>query len=166
VDIEDSRLIQEIREGKPQSLKILYEKYHRPVRAVALRYMGSDGADDVLQDVFLKVWQQPWRIDPKRGPLGPYLVRMARNHAIDELRRQGREVPVQEQGVDAYLQEFDELPESLNILNADEQHVILLTFYGDLTQQQIADQYGIALGTVKTRLRTGMDKLRRHYGLT
>ncbi|MBX6341873.1 MAG: sigma-70 family RNA polymerase sigma factor, partial [Thermomicrobiaceae bacterium] len=98
----DQELVAEVRRGSQHAMASLYDRYARSMYSLAL-YMLRDarGAEDVVQDVFLTFWQHPESYVSERGPLGPWLLRVTRNRAIDILRRRGREQHPDEERVAA-----------------------------------------------------------------
>jgi len=120
-----------------------------------------------VQQVFVTAWRQRYRYDPGRASLLSWLLGIARHKAIDRLRRLERErrVVVEDRGrvVDEAGRTADRLlvAEALSWLRPEQQLVLELAFYDDLTHQQIADKLGMPLGTVKSHARRGLQRLRR-----
>ncbi len=135
-------------------------------------------AEDVVQEVFLRVWRRPSAYDPGRGRFISWLMSVTRNRAIDEQRRRSRrmrsevsdEHPAREvpsgdrlddpQAAALYGEERRAVREALTRLPPEQRHAIELAYFGGLTQVEIAERTGDPLGTVKTRIRLGMRKLR------
>jgi RNA polymerase sigma-70 factor (ECF subfamily) len=138
-------------------------------------------AQDVVQDVFLRVWRHPERFDPARGDLGPYLRLLARSRAIDLLREaksrqraidrlegvvERREVPPEglpEATLDR-LQQADTLRAALRKLPPTQRRALVLAYWGGLSVDEVARQTGSPLGTAKGRIRLGLAKLRQECG--
>ena len=153
----------------PNAFEALYDEHHRLVYGVAARMLGDvSAAEDVTQAVFLKVWSSPELF--RGGNVAAWLVRMTRNRAIDVLRaraaRPQTELPASlpEEGtieesafanIDAAL-----VRRALSDLPAEQREPIELGFFGGITHEEIARRCGIPLGTVKTRIRMGLKKLR------
>ena len=155
-----------------------YDDHARGVFSVACRVLGdSTQAQDVVQDVFLGLWRDPDRFDERRGPLGHYLRMVARSRALDIWR----EAQVAGRANDRMriLAEGDEGPVDARPAMAAERHVgsvvvrralmrlpdsqreaIVLVYWGGLTAEEIAESSGTPLGTVKSRIRLGVLKLR------
>jgi RNA polymerase sigma-70 factor (ECF subfamily) len=171
--ISDSVLVSLIREQPAVGLAELYDRYGRVIFSVALRIVQDRGAaEEITQDVFLRCWRNIDRYHPKQGSLLAWLLAITHHRAIDELRsRRGkdlrREIP------DATIQlpisldpGFDdallrgEVHEALHLLPSAQRDVIELIFWGGLTRREVADRLNLPLGTVHTRLRLGMEKLR------
>jgi RNA polymerase sigma-70 factor (ECF subfamily) len=156
----------------------IYDAHHRGVFATALRIVRDEArAEDVVQDVFLKLWRKPDRFDPSRGDLGAYLRLMGRSRALDLYRESqaagrasdrlklavAREEPrVEEQPVEAVTraEEGGAVRAALHTLPAAQSEALVLAYWGGLTSEQIADHVGIPLGTAKSRLRLALRKMR------
>lgn len=128
---------------------------------------SNEDAEDLVQQVFVTAWRQRHRYDPGRASLLSWLLGIARHKAIDRLRRMERERRVVLEDpyrtVDEAGRTADRLlvTEALSWLRPEQQQVLELAFYDDLTHQQIADKLGVPLGTVKSHARRGLQRLRR-----
>jgi RNA polymerase sigma-70 factor (ECF subfamily) len=160
----------------------LYDRYSDLVYSVALRVVAdSQVAEDVMQDVFLRVWRRPEQFDLKRGKFVTWLLSVTRNRSIDVRRSQGRRLrreaaPAAVGEAEDVLPSTDErddpalatvladerraVRKALEVLPQEQKLAIQLAYFGGLTQQEIAHQLGQPLGTVKTRIRLGMQKMR------
>lgn len=140
--------------------------------AVAARWAGADGhsVDDVVQDTFLSLWSRPGRFDPERGNLDSFLGAIVRSRVIDirrsDVSRRRRESvvgageqPGVEDGVVATLAAV-RLRQALATLPAPERHAIELAYFGGRTYRQVAVEVGEPEGTVKSRIRAGLRRLR------
>jgi RNA polymerase sigma-70 factor, ECF subfamily len=169
--------VSQIAQGSQDALTELYDSTNRIVYGLALRILGdSPSAEEILFEVYLQVWRTAKNFDPNRGKVTSWLVSMTRSRAIDALRaRQARGANV--------IQSLDEIsdlqdrrsgPEghsvqrsreqvirkSLAELPADQRNAIELAYFSGLTHGEIAARTGLPLGTVKTRIRSGMVRLR------
>jgi RNA polymerase sigma-70 factor (ECF subfamily) len=164
--------------GDVAAFERVYDEHARGVFGVACRVLGNaTQAQDVVQDVFLGLWRDPSRFDARRGPIGHYLRMVARSRALDIWR----EAQVAGRANDRMrvLAEADEGPLEERPVAAAERHVryavvrralmrlpdvqreaIVLAYWGGLTAEQIAESSGTPLGTVKSRIRLGVLKLR------
>ena len=161
------------------ALETLYDRYSTFIFSVALRILSDRGpAEDIVQEVFLQLWRRPTSYDAAHGRFVPWLASVARNRSIDELRRRSRRMRIEEPGEDAVeaLASDDraadpereaELGEeraavraAMQALPPEQRRVLQLANFGGLTQAESARHTGSPLGTVKTRMRLGMQKLR------
>jgi len=174
----DVRLIQQVAGGDASALAAVYDLHAGTVYALALRILGEEGdAEDVVQEVFAQAWRQAGRYDAARGSVAAWLLIMTRTRAIDRLRsRQAR--PDRGQGVDdtaleryaspaadpvdemALEQDVVRVRRALGELPLLQRVAIELAFFEGLTQREIAERLEQPLGTVKTRIRLGLLKLR------
>jgi RNA polymerase sigma-70 factor (ECF subfamily) len=174
----DARLIQQVAGGDASALAAVYDLHAPIVYALALRILGDEGdAEDVVQEVFAQAWRQAGRYDAARGSVAAWLLIMTRTRAIDRLRsRQAR--PDRGPGVDdtaleryaspavdpvdemALEQDVVRVRRALGELPLLQRVAIELAFFEGLTQREIAERLEQPLGTVKTRIRLGLLKLR------
>lgn len=172
----DRQLMERARLGDETALGALYDQYGALVFALVVRIVGDRGiAEEVLQDVFLRCWTGADRYDAGRGAVPAWLFGVARNRAIDALRgRQhqarlreresldaeapGREPSHPDRGEEIALRQT--VGDALGTLAAAQREAIELAYYGGLTQVEIAERVGAPLGTVKTRMRDGLRRLR------
>ena len=164
------------------AFRLLYDRYADLVYSVAMRVLADTAAaQDVVQDVFLRFWRIPQSFDPERGRFMSWLLSVARNRAVDEVRARGRrrlhelapvegaDDPVDETAADpadlaVLSSERREIRSALHTLPNEQREVIELAYFGGLTQQEIATRLQTPLGTIKTRVRLGMRKLRFAIG--
>jgi RNA polymerase sigma-70 factor (ECF subfamily) len=173
----DSILLQGVMAGDSDALLALYKRYADLVYSMAWRVLQDVGlAEEVTQDVFLKLWQKSQRYDPGRGQFSHWLLSVTRFAAIDRLRREGRrpravelggEAPEAETALEQLLPTDHaawERGQHLRLLLAQlppqQRQAVELVFFGGLTHSELAEQLGLPLGTAKGRLRLGLEKLR------
>ena len=163
----------------PTTFSRVYDEHARGVYGAALRILGDAArAEDVTQDVFLRVWRNPSRFDARRGELGSYLRLMARSRAIDLFREgqaagrardrmqvvAGTEASVRADDRPSAIAERDEdravVREALGKLPENQREALVLAHWAGLTADEIARRSGVPLGTAKSRIRLGMAKLR------
>ncbi|MDR4494714.1 MAG: sigma-70 family RNA polymerase sigma factor [Nitrospirales bacterium] len=169
-------LIGRTAQGDEAALGTLYDKTGSHVYGLAIRILGDTTmAEEVTMDVFLQVWRQAEQFDQSRGNPMVWLAVLTRSRAIDRLRvgkkdREARE-PLQEVGEEPsperdpeqrsfYLEQCRIVQQALASLPAEQREVIELAYFGGWSQNEIAIQIGQPLGTVKTRMRLSMMKLR------
>src|SRR5687767_10299095 len=165
--------------SNPTTFARAYDDHGRAVYGAAMRILGDPArAQDVAQDVFLRVWRNPGRFDQRRGELGSYLRLMARSRALDlwregqaagrardrlELVVAGDEV-VRADDRPSVLAERDEdraaVRDALARLPHPQREAVVLAYFGELTADEIARRSGVPLGTAKSRIRLGLAKLR------
>jgi len=168
-------LLQQIQSGSEEALLQLHDEFATPVYSVAYRVLGnSQDAEEVTQDVFLKLWDKAQSFDPDKGKFTSWLLTIARRSAIDRLRkRERREPPDNSISMDAapYLwettpggEEISDLQRSLigvlGELPDDQRNAIYLSYFHDMSHSDIAAHLNKPLGTVKSHIRLGMQKLR------
>jgi RNA polymerase sigma-70 factor, ECF subfamily len=149
-----------------------YAQHARGVYAAAMGVLGDPArAQDVVQDVFLRLWRRPDAFDMRRGALGPYLRVMARSRALD-LRRQNRASEriadrLREQDESAgdprLAPERQDLRLAVRALPDGQREAVVLTYWGGLTAEEVARHAGVPLGTAKSRVRLGVMRLRAAY---
>jgi RNA polymerase sigma-70 factor (ECF subfamily) len=166
----DRRLARRLTRREPGALEETYRRYGGPCFGLLTSTLRDRAAaEDVQQQVFLEVWQRAPGYDPDRGGLLTWILTIARSRAIDHLRRRVPEpagdLATIEHG-NPSADEIDELVERwrlaglLERLHPDESRVLRMRFYDELTQAEIAERTGIALGTVKMRMVSGLRRLR------
>lgn len=177
---EERSLLARLRSREEAALAELYDRLAPWVLGVAHRMLGdADEADEVLSDVFVQVWRRIDQHDAQRGPLTPWVLSIARNRALDALRRRGRwrrkaqlvetesRVGGDEPVASADLAEASvpgwpvhrAVHEALAALPEEQRRVVLLAYFDGLSHSEIAQRTGDPLGTVKTRLRLAQQKL-------
>ena len=175
--VDDGRLIRAMALGDVSALGTLYDRYAGLVFGLAARVTGSPAdAEEVLQDVFVQAWSQAGLYVPARGTPRTWLLTIARTRAIDRRRRRRRDeatgsavgdVPDPGENPVAHLEERGQreaVRKALALLPPDQRAAIELAYFGGLTHLEIATRTGDPLGTVKGRLRLGMEKLRGLLG--
>ncbi len=151
----------------------LYDRYSSIVYSVALRVLGETGAaEDVLQEIFMQLWRNPGLFDASRGNLGAWLAVVARNRAIDALRRRRPDEDIQDVTVSVNhdmsaeadrSRAMQRVREVLSGMPAAQRQALELAYFEGLSHTEIADKTGEPLGTIKTRIRAGLLTLRRAF---
>jgi len=162
----------------PEALDELYQRYGRPVYSLTYRILNDAGmAEDVTQEVFLKLWRQPESFDAHRGSLGSWLLSVAHNRAIDLVRRRRvrEELPLPElheseeiiadaladpADIAGMSEEAAAIRRALAQIPPAQRQAIEMAFFQGKTHVEISAELGEPLGTAKTRIRLGMRKLR------
>ena len=163
--------------GDPAVLREVYDAHGALIYNLCRRVVGDAHAADVSQEVWVAAWRSCGRYRPEAGSLAGWLVGIARFKAIDHLRRSARR-PALDDGADA-AERLDRsgtgerpaaevvaerllLADALRQLDERPRAVLELAFYSELTHQEIAERTGVPLGTVKSDIRRGLERLRRH----
>ena len=170
---QDRRTVAALKERTPEAMALVMEAHGRSVLGFLTQLLGDRAtAEDVLQQVLLEVWQRGASYDPDRAGLLTWVLTIARSRAIDELRRRIPEpidpagLTLQAEAADHGESETDRMLEQWRIagllarLPKEEASLLRLRFYEDLSQSEIAESTGIALGTVKARMVRGLCQLR------
>jgi RNA polymerase sigma-70 factor, ECF subfamily len=169
-------LVQAIAAGDQLALHGLYERAHRPVFTLILRITSNrETAEELTLDVFHDVWRRASRYDAANGTVLGWIMNQARSRAIDRLRFDGRKKR-DAADPDGWLrtgemadardilelkQQAQALRDALTLLNANERQAIEAAFFSELTYAEVAERLNEPLGTVKTRIRSGLHKLRQ-----
>ena len=174
-DRPDIEVIQALRSGDPAAMAVLYDRYGHAVYRLALRLLGhATDAEDLTQEVFLRFLQRT-TYDPQRGTVLVFLLTVTRSQAINRhrktksqqrfLQRWERNLPNPEGNPlmdNVSLAELQQrMISELGTLPASQRQVLEMAYYDGLTQAEIAQQLSVPLGTVKTRARQGLLKLRK-----
>jgi RNA polymerase sigma-70 factor (ECF subfamily) len=164
-------LVHRITSRDQTALRELYERTHRIVFTVALRILNDPStAEEVTLDVFHGVWERAASYDPKRGQVVGWIMNQAQSKAIDRIRHEHRKKRVGTAKVDGGTQEesfqspIEEqrrlLAGALEALTIDERRAIETAYFEELTYAEAAERLELPLGTIKTRIRSGLAKLR------
>ena len=174
------RYLDEVRAGNSDALAKLYDETSGLLYGLALRILNdSSDAEEVVLDVYQQVWRSTHRFDPGRGTVWGWLTVLTRSRAIDRLRsmgsRRARELPIQEgfetrsnspvpEVESIFAEERKLVRRALGMLAPERREAIELAFFRGLTHVEVAEAMGTPLGTIKTRIRIGMRKMRDVLG--
>ena len=175
--LADEDLMPLIAERDAEAFEVFYDRHAAAAYSLAYRIAGSRGAaDDVTQEAFISIWRSGARYDRTRGSVRGWTLGIVRNRAIDVLRRDAGKAPKLTFDDDAILEQrpADELTEdeavrrqeasevrgALAELPSEQSKVIQLAYFGGFSHSEIAQMLGMPLGTVKGRMRLGMEKIR------
>jgi RNA polymerase sigma-70 factor (ECF subfamily) len=179
-DVTDE-LLQRTANGDEQAFGELYDRLAPRVLGLIRRLViDHSQSEEVAQEVFLEVWQSAARFDPNKGRAIGWIMTIAHRRAVDRIRAaqasRDRDTRI---GIRDLPQDFDQVAETVEVriehrrvegamsrLSDAQREAVGLAYYGGLTQSEIAERLGIPLGTVKTRLRDGMIRLRDELGVT
>ncbi|MDQ2999375.1 MAG: sigma-70 family RNA polymerase sigma factor [Chloroflexota bacterium] len=177
--LDDQALLARIADADSRALDTLYNRYARVVYGVALRILGeAELAEDVVQETFWRVWRRAGTFQSGRGKVAAWIFGIAHNLSVDELRRQRSrprsvydtdETPVLRDREDSRMDVVADALENergrligaaLQNISADQREAIELAYFGGLSQSEIAQRLQSPIGTIKTRIRLGLRKLR------
>lgn len=176
----DAELVARLARGDEGALGDLYDRHAGAVYGLALRLLAEPGAaQEVVQDTFLALWERPGRFDPARADLRAFLLVMARSRALDRLRREkpalrlyddaGEEFPLEDEttnvaGRAEAAERAERVRAALGGLSAAHRETVERAFLRDETREEIALAMNVPVGTVKSRLKYALDKLRAALG--
>ena len=174
---EDAELVRRVADRDELALAELYRRHAAGAFAVAARILRhAEQAEDVVQDLFVRLWDHPAQFDADRGSLRSFLLLQARTRSLDVLRAEGaRRRRERAEGVadlatvDEGNPELETLSEAavgevraaISVLTPAEREAIELAFFGGLTYREVAEVLGAPEGTVKSRIRLGLQRMRR-----
>ncbi len=167
----DFALIAAIRSGDEAAMAALYDRYSAVVYSVALRVLTDTGAaEDVLQEVFMQLWRNPGLFDSSRGNLGPWLAVITRNRSIDALRKRRPETDLGDVVVSVDQDLAGEAERSIAMekvravlggMVPSQRSALEMAYFEGLSHSEISQKTGEPLGTIKTRIRSGLLALRK-----
>jgi RNA polymerase sigma-70 factor (ECF subfamily) len=175
----DADLVERLQRREPQALGELYDRYGRLAYSLILRVVRDTGiAEDLVQETFLRVWNRVQAFDVRKGALGPWLLAVARNRAIDYLRsaggRERNAVEFEETDHPSLFIDMEQgilasakarmVQAAVEKLSVHQRQVIELAYFEGLSQTEMAERMGQPLGTVKTWVRSALKNLREELG--
>ena len=178
VESEDEALVRRMAAGDDQALGVLYDRWHPVVHGVVSRMLRqADDVEDVVEETFWQAWRQASRFDRNRGAVQTWLLTIARSRALDRVRalRRRHEEPLEGEDGQVVVEQAAEGDPGLEVeaserrrlvvaalsgLPAEQREALELGYFGGLSQSEIAERTGQPLGTVKTRMRLALQKLR------
>lgn len=180
-ELTDPELVDAMATGNVHAMDVLYDRYSRPVFSFALRILDDRAlAEDLLQEVFLRAWRQARKFSEGKGTFITWLLSITHNMAIDEIRRQNRrpkradsadpllmltnvtddKPSVEDQAIFGAVRES--IVNAMALLPDAQRTAIELAYFRGMTQREIAELQGEPLGTIKTRMRLAIRKLREY----
>jgi RNA polymerase sigma-70 factor, ECF subfamily len=175
--LADEDLMTLVDEKSPDAFAVVYDRHGGAAYSLAHRIVGEAGtAEDVTQEAFLSIWRSTARFDAARGSVRGWVLGIVRNRAIDALRRSARPAPKLDLDDDAVLETqpaeqrteaeairretAGRLRQALGLLPREQSQVIELAYFGGFSHSEIADMLGAPIGTIKGRMRLGLEKIR------
>jgi RNA polymerase sigma-70 factor (ECF subfamily) len=175
--LADEELMVLLRDGSQDAFEAIYDRHGRAAYSLAYRMVGNrSGAEDIAQEAFLSMWRSRVRFDRERGSVRTWILGIVHNRAIDAMRRntvherrrtsaegieERQEAPERTEVEVARRDEAREVREALQTLPAQQLEVVRLAYFGGFTHTQIAQMLDEPVGTVKGRMRLGLEKMRR-----
>lgn len=178
----DETLIGQVQQQDQVAFAQLYDRYAQTVFALAAHLLGVNDAEEVTQEIFLRLWRHAKRFDVERGRFRPWFMMLARRRILDELKSRSnaqRMIVLEEieqllanyadsriPRVDPMMEQLwtqqrtDAMQQALHNLPAEQRHALIMAYFGGLSQSEIAAELGLPHGTVKKRIRLGLQKLR------
>jgi RNA polymerase sigma-70 factor, ECF subfamily len=176
-DLADEEVMQLVQRGDPRAFELLYDRHGGVAYSLAYRIVGAQApAEDVVQEALLSIWRSRLRYDKTRGSVRTWILGIVHNRAIDGLRRSAvhdrrretleiveerHEAPERTDVEVARREEARSVRGALDTLPAEQRQTIELAYFGGFTHTQIADMLKQPVGTVKGRMRLGLEKMRR-----
>ncbi len=176
-DLADEEVMQLVQEGKPRAFELLYDRHGGAAFSLAYRMVGNRvTAEDITQEAFLSIWRSRLRYDQARGSVRTWVLGIVHNRAVDALRRntvhdrrrdtlegvEERHEAKERTDVEvARREEARSIRTALDTLPDEQRKTIELAYFGGFSHSQIAELLNEPIGTVKGRMRLGLDKMRR-----
>lgn len=175
--LADEELMEAVDRKVAAAFEVLYDRHGGAAYSLAYRIVGErNAAEDVAQEAFLSIWRSNARFDRARGSVRSWVLSVVRNRAIDALRRGGAHAPKLDHDDDGVIEAraaeerteaealrretSEEIRGALGSLPSDQSQVIRLAYFGGFSHTEIAEMLGMPLGTVKGRMRLGLEKIR------
>jgi RNA polymerase sigma-70 factor (ECF subfamily) len=176
-NLADEEVMHLVQDGDPRAFELLYDRHGGAAFSLAYRMVGNRvTAEDITQDAFLSIWRSRLRYEPARGSVRTWVLGIVHHRGVDALRRHGVhdrrragmngveerfEAPERTEVEAARRQEARSIRDALDALPTEQSKVIELAYFGGFSHSQIADMLEMPLGTVKGRMRLGLEKLRQ-----
>jgi RNA polymerase sigma-70 factor, ECF subfamily len=176
-DLADEEVMQLVQSGNPRAFELLYDRHGGAAFSLSYRMVGNrSAAEDIVQEAFLSIWRSRLRYDQARGSVRTWVLGIVHNRAIDALRRsmvhdrrretmegieERQEAPERTEVEAARREEARSIRDALQTLPDEQRKTIELAYFGGFSHSQIAELLNEPVGTVKGRMRLGLDKMRR-----
>jgi RNA polymerase sigma-70 factor (ECF subfamily) len=174
--LPEEALVLALRQREKIAIEALYDMYSSSLFGVIVRIVNDEAvAEDVLQDTFIKIWNSFSSYDAGKGRLFTWMVNIARNLSIDKIRskdfkNQGKNQELEnnvtfidEQRNTVYKPELLDIKELVGTLKPEQKSILDLVYFKGYTHVEAADELGVPLGTIKTRIRMAISQLRKHF---
>lgn len=178
--LADEDLLALMERGEPRAFEVIYDRHARVAFSLAFRLLGDrTAAEDLVQDAFLAVWRGSARYSPARGSVRNWLLSILHNRGIDRLRT-GAAMARRQEALEQVVLRQPDAPDAADLgleraiagdvragledLPPEQRQALDLAYYGGFTHQEISEMLELPLGTVKSRMRLGLERLRRGLG--
>jgi RNA polymerase sigma-70 factor, ECF subfamily len=179
-NLADEEVMHLVKRGDPRAFEVLYDRHAGAAYSLAYRIVGHAGrAEDVTQEAFISIWRSRQRYRPERGSVRTWVLGIVHNRAIDGLRRntphdrrrasmegveERHEAPERTEVEAARREDARTVQRAMEQLPDDQRRTIELAYFGGFSHSEIAEMLQMPIGTVKGRVRLGLEKLRRQLG--
>jgi RNA polymerase sigma factor (sigma-70 family) len=176
ISLSEEELVLGLRNREKVAVEALYDNYSASLYGVIFRIVNETAiAEDILQETFVKIWQSFSSYSPDKGRLFTWMVNIARNLSIDKVRskdfrnqNKNQELEntvnlIDEQNNTVYKPELLGIKDLVQTLKPEQKSILDLVYFKGYTHVEVADELGVPLGTVKTRLRMAIQELRKHF---
>ena len=176
-NLADEEVMQLVQGGSPRAFELMYERHGGAAFSLAYRMVGNRvTAEDITQEAFLSIWRSRTRYDQARGSVRTWVLGIVHNRGIDALRRhtvhdrrresmegvaERLEAPERTDVEAARREEARSVHSALETLPAEQRRTVELAYFGGFSHSQIAEMLGMPIGTVKGRMRLGLEKMRK-----
>lgn len=174
--IDEEELVAALRRGDRQAIGVLYDNYASALYGIIHRIVGTEElAEDLLQDAYAKIWQNFALYDSDKGKLFTWMARLVRNLAIDAVKSKDFRNTRKNQEFESVVHLVDRetsvessidgigLSELVGTLRPEQRIIVDLIYFRGLTHTEAAEELGLPLGTVKTRIRAAINEMRKHF---
>jgi RNA polymerase sigma-70 factor (ECF subfamily) len=173
VKLSEQEIVSLLLQKDERGFNYLYDNYSAAIYGVVTRVVASkDYADEVIQDVFVKIWKNIAQFDAEKGRLYTWMLNLARNTAIDYVRSKGFQNEQKNQSIPDFVNDSNQYATTANVdhiglkdvllqIKQDWRELIELAYFKGYTQQEIAERLDIPIGTIKTRTRNALIELKR-----
>ena len=173
IKLSEQEIVALLLKQDEKGFNYLYDNYAGAIYGIITKVVSEkDYADEIIQDVFVKIWKNIVQFDPEKGRLYTWMINLARNTAIDYVRSKGYQNQQKNQTIPEFVNESEQYATTTNVdhigmkdilaqLKSDWRELIELAYFKGYTQQEIAERLDIPIGTIKTRTRNALIELKR-----
>ncbi|WAC41564.1 RNA polymerase sigma factor [Pedobacter sp. SL55] len=173
IKLSEQEIVALLLKQDEKGFNYLYDNYAGAIYGIITKVVSEkEYADEIIQDVFVKIWKNIVQFDPEKGRLYTWMINLARNTAIDYVRSKGYQNQQKNQTIPEFVNESEQYATALNVdhigmkdilaqLKSDWRELIELAYFKGYTQQEIAERLDIPIGTIKTRTRNALIELKR-----